>query len=77
MSVIVGALFGLHRHLAGIGQIAQSFQTIAEAVRIVIDRQNAEFAAPRLGVEAEEDPIDEDECLMPEVFRGDLPLATG
>ena len=77
VSVVIGAFFGSHRHLAGIGQVAQGLQAVAQAIDIIVDGKNAQLAASRLGIEAEQDPVDEHQRLVPQMLGGDVPLAVG
>ena len=53
-------------------EVAEGLEAVAEAVDLVIDGQDAELAAAGLGVEAEQQPVDEGERLLAEVLGGDL-----
>ena len=64
----VGAVLGRGAGLAAIGQVTQGLQTVAQPVDVVADGQNAQFAAAGLGVETEQNAVDIDQGLMPELL---------
>jgi hypothetical protein len=54
----INAVFG-RRGERNLLQVAQRFQAVAQPVGVVVNRQQLQLAAPRLGVETEDQAVDE------------------
>ncbi len=77
MLVKIGPILAGHARLAEIGQIAQRLDAVAQPVDIVVDRQRTEIAGVGFRVQAEQQPIDKDQRLVPQNLGVDLAAAIG
>src|SRR5579872_927483 len=72
--VNVGSVFagGAKR---GLFEVAERLEAVAEAVTLLVDRQDLQLSPTGLGIETEQEPIDEGEGFVFQVLGGDFEAA--
>lgn len=75
---VLGVVSAVLRRGAGlppVGQVAQGLQAVAEPVDVVADWKDTELAPAGLRAEAEQDAVDVDQGLVPQLLGGHLARA--